>query len=63
MNLRNASFGSGRTEVFCKKRVLKNFAKFTGKKPELESLFNKVVGFQSSSLQLYYKDTPVPVFP
>ena len=48
-----------RWEVFCNKEFFKNFAKFTGKKPVLESLFNKVAGL---SLQVYQKETPEQVF-
>ena len=33
-----------RVEVFCKKRYFKDFVNFVGKKPVLESLFNKVSG-------------------
>ena len=36
--------GSSRPEVFCKKVVLKNFAKFTGKHLCQSLLFNKVSG-------------------
>ena len=41
---------SSRPEVFCKKGVLRNFAKFTGKHSAQVSVFNKVAGL---SLQLY----------
>ena len=41
---------SSRPEVFCKKDVLKNFAKFTGKH-RCQSLFsNKVAGFRPATL-------------
>ena len=33
---------SSRTEVFCKKGILRNFAKFTGKTPVPDLFFNKV---------------------
>ena len=39
-----------RWETFCKKGVLKNFAKFTGKHLYRSLFFNKVLGL---SLQLY----------
>ena len=48
-------FGS----VFCKKVFIKNFAKFTGKKSMLESLFNKDAGLR---LLVYQKETPEKVF-
>ena len=35
---------SSRPEVFCKKGVLRNFAKFTGKTCARVSFFNKVAG-------------------
>ena len=35
---------SSRPEVFCKKGVLRNFAKFTGKHPCQGLFFNKVAG-------------------
>ena len=35
---------SSRPEVFCKKGVLRNFAKFTGKHLCQDLLFNKVAG-------------------
>ena len=43
-------------EDFCKKCVLKNFAKFTGKHLCKSLFFNKVAGFIK-------KETPVQVFP
>ena len=51
MNLESINWRSRRSEVFCKKGVLRNFAKFTGKhlcftgKHLCQSLFfNKVAG-------------------
>ena len=41
--------------VFCKKGVLKNFPKFTGKHQKPEFFFNKVAGL---SLQVYLKKRP-----
>ena len=35
---------TSRLIVFCKKGVLKDFTKFTGKTPVAESLFDKAVG-------------------
>ena len=37
-------YGSSRQEVFCKKGVLRNFAKFTGKHLCQNLFFNKVAG-------------------
>ena len=54
--IKTSLFRSSRSEVFCKKDVLKDFAKFTGKHL-CESFFLK-------SLQLYYKrDFGTSVFP
>ena len=44
-------FRSSRTEVFCKKVVLRNFAEFTGNQLCQSLSFNKVAG-----LTLYYGD-------
>ena len=54
-------FRSSRSEVFCKKGVLKNFGKFTAKY-QCQSLF--LVKLQARGLQLYFikKETPT-VFP
>ena len=41
---------SSRPEVFYKKRVLRNFTKFTGKHLRQSLFFNKVAGFQSWGL-------------
>ena len=43
---------TSRPEVFCKKGVLENFVKFTGKHLCYSLFFNKVAGL---SLQFYYK--------
>ena len=40
----NVKYRSSRTEVFCKKDVLRNFAKFTGKHLCQRLFFNKVAG-------------------
>ena len=41
---------NSRPEVFCKKGVLKNFTKFTGKHLRQSSFFNKVAGLRSATL-------------
>ena len=41
---------SSRTEVFCKKGVLRNFAKFTGKHLCQCLFFNKVAGLRPATL-------------
>ena len=41
---------SGRLEVFCKKDVLRNFAKFTGKHLRQSLSFNKVAGLRPATL-------------
>ena len=46
-------------DVFCKKGVLKNFAKFTGKHQVPEFFFNKVAGL---SLKVYSKETLTQIF-
>ena len=51
-NVRN--YRSRSQEVFCKKGVYRNFAKFTGKHLCQSLFFNKVAGL-SLSLQLYLK--------
>ena len=38
---------SSRPEVFCKKGVLRNFAKFTGKHLRQSLFFNKVAGLRT----------------
>ena len=48
-----------RPEVFCKKGVLRNFAKFTGKHMCQNLFFIKVAGL---SVQLYEKKTLAEVF-
>ena len=37
-------------EVFCKKGVLRNFAKFTGKHRRQSLFFNKVAGLRAESV-------------
>ena len=41
---------SSHPEVFCKKGVLRNFAKFTGKHPCQGLFFNKVAGLRPATL-------------
>ena len=43
-------FKNSRPEVFCKKGVLRNFAKFTGKQLCQSLLFNKVAGLRPATL-------------
>ena len=42
--------GSSRPEVYCKKGVLRNFTKFTGKHLLQSIIFNKVVGLRPATL-------------
>ena len=49
-HLTGITFRSSRPEVFCKKGVLRNFAKFTGKHMCQSLFFNKVARLD---LQLY----------
>ena len=58
-------FRSGSPEVFCKKAVFKNFAKFSGKHLCESLFFNKVAGPRSATLlkkRLWYRCFP-GVFP
>ena len=41
---------SSRPEVFCKKSVLRNFAKFTGKHLCQSLIFNKIAGLRPATL-------------
>ena len=53
---------SSRPEVFCKKDVLKNFAKFTGKHLWQSAFFNKVAGLRPKTLlkiKLWHRCFPV----
>ena len=50
---------SNRPEVFCKKGVLRNFAKFTGKHQCQSLFFNKVAGLRPEVL---LKRAPAQVF-
>ena len=51
---------STRPDVFCKKRVLRNFAKFTGKHLCQSLFFNKVAGLRPATL--LKKETLAQVF-
>ena len=44
------SYRSSRPEVLCKKDVLGNFAKFTGKHPCQSLFYNKVAGLNPATL-------------
>ena len=50
---------SSRPEVFCKKAVLRNFAKFTGKHLYQSLFFNKVAGLACNFIK---KETLTQVF-
>ena len=53
---------SSRPEVFCKKGVLRNFTKFTGRHLYQSLLFNKVAGLRPATLlkkRLWHKSFPV----
>ena len=43
-------YRSSRPEIFCKKGVLRNFAKFTGKQLHQSLFFNKVAGLRPTTL-------------
>ena len=56
------NYRSSRPEVFCKKGVLWNFAKFTGKQPCQSLFFNKVAGLRPETLfkkRLWHRCFPV----
>ena len=55
-------YRSSRLDVFCKKCVLRNFAKFTGKHLCQSVFFNKVAGLRPASLlkkKLWHRCFPV----
>ena len=55
-------YRSSRPELFCKKGVLKNFAKFTGKHLWQSLFFNKVAGLRPATLwekRLWHRCFPV----
>ena len=49
----NTLFRSSRPEVFCKKSVLRNLAKFAGKHLCQSLFFNKVAGLRLFSCEFY----------
>ena len=55
-----SDYRSSRPDVFCKKGVLKNFVKFTGKHLCQALFFSKVAGLRP--VQLYQKETLALVF-
>ena len=59
---KNKVFSSSRPEVFCKKFILKNFAKFTGKHLCQGLFFNKVAGLRPHACNSIKKETPALVF-
>ena len=50
-----ADYRSGCTEVFCKKAILRNFAKFTGKHMCQIIFFNKVAGLSFLKKRLWHR--------
>ena len=55
-------FASSRPDVFCKKGVLRNFTKFTGKQLCQSLFFNKVAGLRPATLlkkRLWHSCFPV----
>ena len=60
--VRRSDCRSSRPEMFCKKGVLRNFAKFTGKHLRQSLFFNKVEGFRPATLlkkRLWHRCFPV----
>ena len=55
-------FRSNSPEVFCKKGVLRNSAKFTGEQLCQSLFFNKVAGFRPLVCNFIYKETVAQVF-
>ena len=53
---------SSRPEVFCKKDVLRNFVKFTGKHLCQSIFFNKVAGLSPEACNFIKKETLAQVF-
>ena len=53
---------SRRSEVFCKKRCLKNFAKFTGKQLGQSLVSNKAAGLWAATLSKKRLDSGTDVF-
>ena len=50
---------SCRQEMFCKRGVLKNFAKFTGKYLCQELFFNRVAGLRPAKKEIWNRCFPV----
>ena len=50
LNYHRKNYKSSCPEVFFKKRVIKSFTKFTGKRPALESLLNENQVFRPATL-------------
>ena len=48
--MKRGHYGSSRPEVFCKKSVLRNFTKFTGKHLCQSLFFNKIAGLRPATL-------------
>ena len=55
-------FRSSSPEVFCKKSVLRNFAKFTGKHLCQSISFNKVAGLISGIVQKFFENLKIYIF-
>ena len=61
-SFKNGIYRSSRPEVFCKKGVLRNFAKFTGKHLCQSLFFNKVAGLRPATLlkkRLWHRCFPI----
>ena len=56
-----SDYRSSRPEVFCKKGVLRNLAKFTGKRQRQSLFFNKVAGLRPEACNFNKKETLAPV--
>ena len=54
------AYRSSHPEVFCKKGILRNFAKFTGKNLSQSLFFNKVAGLRPATL--FKKETLAQLF-
>ena len=60
--MKRGHYGSSRPEVFCKKSVLRNFTKFTGKHLCQSLFFNKIAGLSPAALlrkRLWHRCFPV----
>ena len=55
-------FRSSRPEMLCKKGVIRNFAKFTGKQPSQRLFFNKVTGLRPKACNFIKKESLAQVF-